>query len=156
MPGPCHLNVLFDLSGQLFERFLRILVHVCFPFRAEAIVVAKTRDQMNMEMIDGLTGDFLGVGQNVHPDGAGLTLNRVRDFRDGLKHVRRNVFRELIDVSGVVFWNDERMSVRHLRDVEESDDVIVFVHFVRRDLVVDDFTKNTVVFCVHGTSSILK
>ena len=130
------------------QYFIQVKVLVrCFP-EAETIVFIVAGNDMEMEMIHGLTGCGTCIGYDVGTFGTGVLYNLPGQLLGDQCTVRyglRVCFQEIVDM---LLGHDKRMAIGQLGKIENSENLVIFIDDFGRDFLIDDVTEYTHNICL--------
>ena len=98
---------------------------------------------MKMEMLYGLPGGDAIVYDNVETIAFEFGFDNTRDYLNGFYHITELIFRDGDKIAIVLFSNNKRMPEIDRVDIEEGEDVIVFVKDFRFRFMINYITKDT-------------
>lgn len=109
-------------------------------------VVFKAGDEVDVDVMDDLSGVFTVVHIDIHAVGLHAFFDCVCEFTHGFLYLTPELRRRFEHVRRVLFWDYQRMSWVRGLNREEGERRIVLVHAYRRQLAAYDFAENAVGF----------
>jgi hypothetical protein len=98
---------------------------------------------MKMEMPDSLPGGDTIIYDDIETIAFEFGFDNTRDSLNGFYHMTKLIFRNGDKIAIVLFSNNERVPEIDGVDIEEGEDVIVFVDYFRFRFKINYITKDT-------------
>ena len=140
----CGRSHLSGHTQTLCKRFK--LIHVTLRAFKFYLVHSKARNNVEMNMLDGLTGGFAVILENIEAVGIKSLLDVSGNLLDTLDKSGKRFTRRIEKPFGVSLWNYESMTFGKRIYIEIRKTYLVFVNLERRNLALGDSAKNTIVF----------
>src|SRR5690606_30272199 len=107
--------------GNLSQSVIIVFTVSSDPFDVEPVTnPTVARDDMYMDVEHRLAGARFIVVQQVDADRTVSPFDCAGNLWDRPEQVAGDIFRQLVNVGRMHFWNDERMPFRHLANVQKS------------------------------------
>lgn len=122
------------------QHFVQILLGRVFP-ETEAVIFAIAGDDVEVQMIDTLTGCGAAVRDDVDSSRTGvlhdLTCQHVHDMHD----LFDGFFVCFDEVADMFLRHDNRMAVGQLGDIQDSQNILIFIDYLGWNFVIDDIAE---------------
>ena len=111
---------------------------------SQFVVELSAAENVEMEMVYGLASVGTAVGNNAVAVTDSCAGGDQRNIFEDISDLRAGIFRDILDGVHMHFRNDENVNGGLRIQILESEDLVIFVNFGRRDETCGNFTKNTI------------
>lgn len=99
------------------------------------------RNDMNVQMINGLTGCLSAVIEQIDAGTAGFFSQQRRNFFRRHRYLLDGFLIRFQDVGAVFLWHDDGVTACDLGDIQDRKRMVIFIDNRRRNFMIDDIAK---------------